>query len=340
MPYSETCDTFRAADCTAAGTGSGSVSFVGLDVAGSVPSGFVFEHAAERGPASVEYGFCHPRLGQFRRAHIADDDQFVFTSNPRGLLVKVVTPRVGDLGVDRLDASLVPGPLRNSKLGLVSAVVFERRNAGAVRADGQRLESEVDADVARAGREIVGNLTLKADIPTTSRVLRKAATLEGASDLARLPEVELALEIGAVRAVDFHSTRNKRHPAERSLRAAAGTPAQMPAIGVPLGGVLAADRLHGIGVETEFAAARAQLDQVEGARPLGGASGLPAGLGLALDLVAVVPDLIACEGVPGEVLPDRGIFDAEFECKDHGGVSKFRDCSRQVVSGTGEGNIR
>lgn len=321
VPYSETCDTFRAADCTAVRTGSGSVSFVGFNIPSPMPSGFIGELVAEHRPASVEHGLCHPRLSQLLRVHIADDDQFVLPGDPRGLLVKVMAPSVGDLGVDCSDAALVSGPLRNGKLSLISAIVLERRDAGAIGADGKRLEPEINPDLARSGRQVVDNLALIADVPAASRVFDERSGLDYTADLAGLPEAEIALEVSNAIALDLDGARDKRHPTERPFRAAAGTPAQMPTVGVALGRILPADRLDGIGVEPEISgAAGAQLDQIEGARPLCDAPGLPASFGLALDLVAVVPHLIARPSVAPEMALRRGVFDAVFERQHRHGL--------------------
>ena len=330
MPYSETCDTFRAADCTAVRTGSGSVSFVGFDVAGSVPSGFVFEHGTERGPASIKHGFCHPRLSQFGRAHIADNDQFVFASDPRGLLVKVVATSVGDLGVDRADAALVSGPLRNGKLCLVSAVVLEGGDAGAICADGERLDAKVNADTAFASRQIVGHVALETDVPSTTGVLIKTTGFERSGDISRLPEVKVSSEIGAARAVDLHCSLNKRYPTKSPIGATTCTPSQMSTIGVAFDGILTANGLHSVGVQPEHGgASSAQPNQVESSWPSSHAPSFPSGFGFTLDLVAIVPYLIACEGVSHEMASRRCVFNAVFDCNDHGRISTFLVGSRQ-----------
>jgi len=312
VPYSERAHTFRTAvgDFPAARARSGSPSFVGLNVNSPVPSGFVAELSAQRRPARVEDGFGHLRFSELGRADIADDDQFVFASKLRAPLVKVVTARVGDLGVDRTDAAFVPGALRNSKRRLVSAVVTKCRNSRAIAARGKRLQAEIDADCAIAGGEAVSDFALEANVPSTTGVLHEAARFERAVDVARFPEVELALEVGDVRVVDLHGARNKRNPAEGALRAEASAPAKMATVGIALGGVLTADRLDGIRVQAEISAtAGAEFYQVKGGRPFSNATGLPAGFGFALDLVAVVPDLIARDGVASEALAGSRVFD-------------------------------
>lgn len=296
----------------------GSPSFVGLDVARSMPSGLVFELAAQHRPARVEDGLRHLGLRELGRADISDDDKFVLASELGAPLVKMVAPSVGDLGVDRADAALVPGALRNGERSLVLAVMAKRRDRGPVAACGKRLEAEIDADLAVASRTILGNLALETDVPATTSVLHEAASLELAVDVAGLPEVELALEVDDVPAVDFHGAGNKRHPAKGTLRAAAGSKSRAPLVEVSRGGELAADRLHGIGVQTQVGTASgAELDQIECGRPAHLEASLPAPLGLTLSGDAEVPNLVACPGMAVEVLPRRRVLDTIFECEHH-----------------------
>jgi hypothetical protein len=156
----------------------GSPSFVGLNISGSVPAGLVAELIAQHAPARVEHGLCHPRLGELGRADIADDDQGVFADNPRCRLVKLMFARIGDLGVDRTDAALVSGALRNGKRSLVLVVVPKRRDGRAITQRGKCLKPEIDADAAIAGREIVGDLALKNHEPSPACILDEAAGLK------------------------------------------------------------------------------------------------------------------------------------------------------------------
>src|SRR5262245_18534380 len=96
-PHSQTCDTFRASDASTCGTGCGRISLVGLNISRPVPSGLIAKLIAERRPAGIEDGLCHPRLDQLDRVHIADGDQSVLSSDTRRLLVEMVAPGVGDL---------------------------------------------------------------------------------------------------------------------------------------------------------------------------------------------------------------------------------------------------
>jgi hypothetical protein len=317
VPHAKTCDTFRATDCTAVGAGLGSPSFVGLNVSRPVPSGFVSELRPQHRPTRIEDGLSHPSFREFGRADITNDDQFVFASEPRAPLVKMVTTGVGDLGVDRADAALISSTLRNGERGLMLAVGAKGRNGRAIAACGKRLEPEVDADLAATRRQIVSDFALETDVPASPGVLNEAARLKCPVDLSRLPEAELASEVDDVRAVDLHRARDKRNPAKRPLRAIAGAEARAPLVLVSGDGKLATYRLHGIRVQTEFGGAPgAEFDQVKCRRPTDGETRLAPPFGLALRSDAEVPHLVAGPSVAIEVLSDRRVLDAEFECEN------------------------
>ena len=193
VPHSQTCDTFRAASCVARRTGRGSPSLVGFDIPSPVPAGLVAELVAEHRPSRVEHGFCHPRLGELGRVHIADDDQCVLASDPCRPLVEMVAPGVGDLGMDCPHTRLIVCAARLGERSLISSVVAKGRDFGSIAALGQLLETEVDTDLAGAGGQLVGNRALEGDVPAPACVLHEATSLELTGDLARFPEVELAL---------------------------------------------------------------------------------------------------------------------------------------------------
>lgn len=320
MPYSERAYTFRTTvgDFPAARARSGSPSFVGLNVNSSVPAGFVAELRTQHSPARVQDGLRHLGFREFGRADIADDDQGVFADKPRRRLVKLMFARAGDLGVDRANAALVPGPLRNGKRGLVLAIVPKRRDGRAIAQRGESLKPEIDANAPVAGRQIVRDLALEDDEPSPARILGKAAGLDALGKVTGFPEPEPALEVSHLRAVDLHRARDKRHPAKGALGSETGAEARAFALGVTGRGELAADGLNGIGVQAEQrAAADAELDQVEGAWPLHDAACFPAGFGLTLNGDAEVPNLIGRVGVPGKVFASGCVLDTVFETKHH-----------------------
>ena len=320
MPYSKRAHTFRTADgnAPAARARLGSEPFVNFKEHSVVPSGFVRKMCLQHRPARVEDGLCHLRFRELGRAGVADRDKLIVADEFGRPLVKVMPSRIGDLGVDGADAALVTGALSDRKSGFVLPIVAKGRNARAVATCGERFQSKINADLSVSSGENVGNLALEADIPAATSVLDKTASFERALDIARLPKVELAFEVGDVRTVNFHGARNKRHPSKGALWAKARAPAKMPAICVALGGVFAADGLDGIGVQAEVsAAAGAEFNQVECGRPFSNAASFPPALSLTLDLVAVVPDLIARDGVASEMLADRRVFDPVLVSQNH-----------------------
>ena len=293
MPHLQTCDTFRAAECKTLRTGCRSQSFVNFDKTRLVPSGLVGKHVSQHRPSCVAYGFRHTRLGKFGGADIADDDDAVLPSNPRGFLVKLMSARVGDLGVDRLDALLAPGALGARKRGLVPAVVTKRWNARTIAARRKRLEPEIDADRPAAGWKIVRDLTLEADVPSPSRILDERASLELSFNLPRHPEAELAFEVDGHRAIHLQGRWDKRNPSKFAARTGTGPEPRASSLGIARRNELPANRLNRIGVQSKIGGGpRAQLDQVERGRPAGLHSRPPAPLRFSLDLAAIVPYII------------------------------------------------
>ena len=121
-----------------------------------------------------------------------------------------------------------------------------------------------------------------------------------------------------MRAVDLQSARNKRNPPKGSFGATAGAEPGASLMQVAGCGKLAADGLHGVGVQAELGGATgAELDQIEGRRPAPREASLPTAFSLALDLAAVVPDLVGRPGEAVETLTDRGVLDAIFEGQHH-----------------------
>src|SRR5262245_6027467 len=281
-----------------------------FNISSPVPSGLIAKLIAERRPAGVEHGLCHPRLDQLDRVHIADGDQTVRSSNTRRLLVEMVAPGVGDLGVDRGNAAPVSGAARLGERGFVSAVMPQRRHHAAIAACGKLLEAKVDADLTGTGRQPVGHLALKGDIPAAARVLHKTAGLDLAADLARQPDVKSALQIGDAAAVDLDGALDKRHPAQALLDRA---PARTTPDRITACGKVTADGLNRVRVQAEFlASASAELHQVKGRGPLT----LPFH-GVALRPATMVPDEVASTRVAQQMPSGRGVLDAVFVGEDH-----------------------
>ena len=77
--------------------------------------------------------------------------------------------------MDGCDAALVARSLGHSQRGLVAPVVLHSWSGSAVAARRQRLEAKVYAKCSIASGVEFKNRTLKADVPTATRILREAA---------------------------------------------------------------------------------------------------------------------------------------------------------------------
>lgn len=326
VPYSKTCDTFRAADCAATGTGLRRKTFIGFDVSRPVPAGLVSELRFQHRPTRVENGLRHFRFCEPRRADVADYDGVIFPSKTGAPLVKMVPPRVGDLGVDGANAALVASPLRDGKSGFVLAIVLQGRNARAITARRKRLKAEVYPDLAVASWQRVGNLALKTDVPAATRILHEAASFEFPVNVAGLPEVELPFQVRDVRVLDANGAGDKRYPPECALRSKAGPEARAALVQIAGRNELAADRLHRIGMQAKIGSGTsAELHKIEGRWPADGKASLTAALSFPMGGNAIVPHLVARDGVAVQVLPRRCVLDAIFECEHHAPICNWSE---------------
>lgn len=318
--YSKRAHTFRTAgrNSPAARARLGSPSFIDLNVNSPVPAGFVAELLTQYPPTRIQDRLCHSGFCELRGTDVPDDDQGVFPNNTGSRLVKLMFAGIGDLGMDRPGASFVSGTLGYTQSHLVSAIVPQSGDCAAIAKCGKRLEAEIDADPAISGWQTFGDPTPETDIPAPARVLNKASIPEILGDIAGFPEMELALEVGAVRSVNLHGARNKRYPTDGALCPEAGAESWALALGVSRDGKLTANSGDGIGVKAKLCrASGAELDQIEGAWPPSNPARFPPVLSFTLDLATKIPDLICCIGMPVEMLRDGRVFDAKFECQYH-----------------------
>lgn len=188
-PYTERAHTFRAAvgNTPTAMTRSGSIRLIDHKKR-CLPSGrLVPQHFLEHVPACVQDGFSHLSLNEFGTAHVTDDDKFVFTRNPGGCDMQMVSARVGNLGVDRTDALLVSGTLSVAQGVCMFPVMLESGHFGAVAANGDRLKAKVDAYLSNSALNL-GNFTLENDVPAPTCVLREAASLDRTAKFTVFPK--------------------------------------------------------------------------------------------------------------------------------------------------------
>lgn len=319
-PYSKTCDTFRPRlrKTPASRTDLGTISLTDIDIHG-LPSGrFIPQHMSEARPTCIQDGLSHLGLCEFGCAYITDDDKLVFSNDLGGLFVEVVAPSIGDLGVDRGGSTFVAGALGEPERGFVSSIVLKRRNRLAVAQCCQGLRSEIDADRAIPCRKIVGDLTLKGNVPAATGFLHEGAALEVALDLPGLPKAKLTPQVDHSIAVDPCCSRNERHPSERSLGAKACAEAWAAAVLVSGYHELATNSAGGVGMDAEFGRApRRQPDQIKSGRPTRRATSLPSRFGLALSSHAEVPNLVRSDRMVLKHFARSRVLDPEFESRDH-----------------------
>lgn len=320
VPHSKRAHTFRAAIgyAPAARTRLGSPSFVGFDVLSVVPSGFVSKLTTQYRPTGVVHRLCHPCLGQAGRTDVSDNDQRVLPSYLGGPLMEVMTPGVGYLGVDSLDAALVVGSLCDSELFFVLPVVLQGREFAPITASGDGLEAKVDTDLAVSSRLVLFNLALESDVPAPPCILGEASGLKLTCQFAVFPEPEVLLEVDGFVAPYPDRARDEGNPAQSAPRTTTGAEARAPSKLVSRSYELAADGLHRVRVQAQLGgASSAQADEIVGSRPSDVHPALAALLCLALHIAAVVPNEVHSLRVAVEVLAGGGVFDAVFERQDH-----------------------
>jgi putative transposase len=166
-------------------------------------------------------------------------------------------------------------------------------------------------------------------MPAPARILHERSGPYIPANVARMPEVKLAPESDDT-AVDLDSAGHKRHPSQSTLRPKLARNRGQRLCESRDTRKLTADGLHGVGMQTQLrTAASAQLDQVEGRRPSNPHTGFPASLSFALRRDAVVPHLVACDGVSVQVPLGRSVLDAVFETQDHASTCNWSEPNMQ-----------
>lgn len=322
MPYSQACDTFRAAESTALRTGCGSPSLVSLDIH-RLPSGsFVTQHVPERRPTRIQDGFRHLGLSEAGCVHVANDDQAVFTRELCAGDVQLVATRIGDLGADCADAALVARALCCSERTLALTVMLQRWNARAVAACGKRLKPEIDTNLAPPSRKSVRHLTLKHDIPASTGVFDKRSRKKGPVEVARLPKPEALLEVGNGVLFELRGACDQRDPTKGPARAAAGTEMRSPTVALARRYELSTSSLNRIGMKSKISrGARTELNKIESARPPHRAPHRAATLSLSLNFTTVIPNDIHGARVSAQPFCGASILEAELVRDNHNSES-------------------
>lgn len=269
--------------------GLGGESFADFFNLCPVPDGLVAEHVSKAGPACVENGFSQAGLGESGGVDVTHRDVIEpFDEVRRKFVLKVRTP-VCDLGVDRLDPSLLVGALGNRKISLGVSIEALRVDNFAVTERCETFQPKVDADGSRnRSCRSFRHINRQVDVPVSFAVLRKRPVANfPLRQFARQKHAECASVEPEGVALALDVAPLEWHPSEGLLSA----PAQEWALVLRARlCVLLANRVDRAGMQAKFlAATRSELVQIESGRPF-----LSPLERLLLYIVGVVPDIAAC----------------------------------------------
>src|SRR5690242_1689451 len=177
-PYSETCDTFRAADRSAVRTGSGSPFLIDLFERRAGRNRLVAQLVSQGRPARVSCGIRHAGSGDAGRVHIAHGDKVKVADKPRRQVMQEVTSRIDDARVNVRSLPFLSGALRLGKLTGEPLKIARVLNLLAGRKGRQILQAEVDSNrTLNRSRFGFRNLDAEIDVPSPARVLAKTGAI-------------------------------------------------------------------------------------------------------------------------------------------------------------------
>jgi hypothetical protein len=295
LPYSQACDTVRAASCGARRTGCGTVSLGNdLDIR-SKAHPFMREHLRQHARSRVVNGFRHSGLRELGGTDISDNDVGkVFDRLGRDLVQKIIS-LISDFGGQSAGAFLQAETLKSRQSSLCFPVELRRFDLRAIAQCGERLEPKIDANGRSIAMLRFRHLDLDIGIPSTARVgadvrgfwltiLRPRTPIlkaEPASEQRKRIAIQLRRPI-EIREWD---------PGQRAIMAAEARRLRKDL--VTRIGKLFAYCVDGIGVDVElFRNAAAKIDEIECRWALdAGASPLSIG-GAPIRLDAEIPDEI------------------------------------------------
>ena len=254
--YSKARDTFRPAVWLSAATaaGLGGVTFIHDPEDGACVIALVGQHRLQLAPAGVEHRLGHSGLGEFLRANIAHVDFAVLVDQLPAEFMQGVLAAVGDLGVDRPDASFLACTLRDGQLRFqvpVEPSVFE---FGAVAGGGYILEPQVDADGALTGARSDLDIDDYVEVPAAAGVLAEATGAKPVlAEPAAVPDLEVVPVVEDLTAFPAGSAGVDRYPTERAPGAARLSPREIrfPEL-FSAGDVLSGDALQSLAVQPQF----------------------------------------------------------------------------------------
>lgn len=306
--YSAACDTFRASDASAFGTGAGSPCF-GNDFAHTAKRNrFVRQHVLEHRPACVMHGLRHASLSKLRRAHVSDVNSGVLTRDARRNAVKIVAPLACDFGRYSPCSGFLTALLVKGELGFGVPVEGWHFDSFASGQRGEGFQAKVDsycpASTPLGFRDLHGDV----GVPAAPCVHGQGPGTEirAGRQRARQPQgISLAAEPQSV-SVQFCALgkRSNRNPVQVApVRPEAWRSRKRRA---PRHVKASADLMQCIGMHSEFGCrAFHQVGQREGSWAPHVAPGSPTVMRPPVNFATVVPDEIHRSRLIAERAPTR-----------------------------------
>src|SRR5215470_8316781 len=301
VPHSKACDTFRASDACAVGTGLGSPFLADDFESNSVPQGFIAELLPQHRPAGVEHGFCHPRLRQSGRVHVADNHTAMLAHKPRRFPMQKMLPAILRPGVQCSRTAFLSSPLCQGRSRPWASL-----------------------------RLSLSHLDLNVEIPTPAGVLGKTGRLYlgGGRDWARKPQPVFTAKHNdhAARLIDTErASCIERYPAKAAFLArppGRAMPRDIPGINE-----LPSEPAECVAVQAKLGTATGhQAHEIETARPTSVTA-----LCLSLCRAAVVPGVVDRARHAAQVLGAGLVLDAVSESDNHTRRNTWSDGAIQDI---------
>ena len=327
----QTCDTFRPRRRKASTrrTGLGSIGFIDDAEPSPVRNRFVTKELSEHRPASVGYRLRHSGFLQGRRTDVADDNVPVPPGDLGTLDVEKMPTLPADLGLQASRPPLLAAPLMQREFFLGRAVKLRRLDLGPVAQGGERLEAEINTDCWAILRTDIGQFDLNVDKPAPLAVAGKVPGLWNSvlRDWPRQPQTVGSAQ--EAQRVTVQSGRPlevaERNPIEIAFE---GTETRRPGKSLmPRIGKLGADRVHRVGMDTQFlGGTTAETSEIKAGRTLNLHAGAIPPRSLAVDLTEIVPDEVdrsrlSAKRPAGSPIP---VLDAIAVVEDHSFGPSFR----------------
>src|SRR5215467_5288181 len=316
VPHSKACDTFRASDACAVGTGLGSPFLADDFESNSVPQGFIAELLPQHRPVGVEHGFCHPRLRQSGRVHVADNDTAMLAHELRRFLMQKMLPAILRPGVQCSRTAFLSSPLCQGQFRLVPPIEGGHLDPAPVRECSEVFQAKVDRDRGAFLRLSLGHLDRNVEIPTPAGVLGKTGRLYlgVGRDWARKPQPVFTAKHNdhAAHLIDTErASCIERYPAKAAFLAR--PPGRAMLRDIPGINELPSEPAECVAVQAKLGTATGhQAHEIETARPTSVTA-----LCLSLCRAAVVPGVVDRARHAAQVLGAGLVLDAVSESDNH-----------------------